>query len=733
MHTAAGSSGVRGWLGAAAQRGVLLVALLVLGIAALAAGLGALGWWRPALVVPLALLVLAGGAGMTRGLPLARLGTAPTVALLALAAALGLWLQATHSEQVLPRRDSGSNLQAAIALADSGSRIIEVDPVSIGAPASLRIDGITLAAPAFYQTGTAAQPSVQPQFVIGPAAVYSLGRWAGGLETIVVLPAWVSAAAILAIGLLVAITLGGWWGVIAALGVGLAFPIVHTARSTYSEPLALLTLAAGLLAWTLAAQGEQPRERPRDRPGEEHEDRRGATRLALIAGLLIGGTVLMRIDGLREIILVLPVAALGIVQRTRWPRPLLIGLAGGALLAGAAALGLSGRYLSDIRASLLPLLALGGLLGVAAAVVAVCGRRGLRLPTALVPTSLARVLPGLVAGATLIVGILLAARPLFLTVRQDPNDPGARMVAGLQGQQGLPIDGGRTYAEHTVGWLTWWVGPVTLILALFALAGLLAALARRWTRGAGLAPWAGPLVVAAGSTAFTLWRPGITPDHPWAERRLVIAIPLAICLATAATAALWAAAARGAVAAGGVAPGPGANAVPTPGSPGRALRQLPPLAYRAAAALGVAAVLASTAAATWSHRAERVEQGATGPVAAVCRSLHPGDVVLAVDSRAANEWPQVIRGMCRRPALSTTNDIRQDPSRLAAAVTQLAAALPDEARLVLLAADSPDALTALGAEAHQVAAAEIAEDPRLLTRRPHALVPLRIDVWLARR
>ncbi len=58
--------------------------------------------------------------------------------------------------------------------------------------------------------------------------------------------------------------------------------------------------------------------------------------------------------------------------------------------------------------------------------------------------------PALATGAVLAAGVVLATRPWWLVVRQSPNDPGSRVVAGLQRLQGLPVDGGRTYAEHTV-------------------------------------------------------------------------------------------------------------------------------------------------------------------------------------------------------------------------------------------------------------------------------------------
>ncbi len=670
-----------GWLGAAAQGLVLLAGLLVLVTSLLAALLGALGWWRGWLVVPLLLLAAAALARRVGRMPLAPLPNGPVAALLLVCGAAGVWLSATVSSQVLPRRDSGSNLQAAIALADTGHRILSVPAASIGGPDVLDLPGVTLASPAFYEVGSAAHPAVQPQFVIGPAAIYSLGRWFGGTGTIWWQAPWLTAVGLLAVGLLAAVVIGPRWGPIAAAGVAVSFPVVHTGRSTYSEPLAMVTLGAGLLALVLAARAEQRVVL------ERHT--------ALVGGLLIGGTALVRIDGLRETILLIPIAALALAREARWARPALIGAALATVVALGAAWALSYRYLGDIAASLIPLAALGVAFAVAAAGIVLAARRGIGLPS-----RVRRALPWGVRIGVVALGLFLAARPLFMTVRQSAADPGARVVAGLQARQGLTVDGGRTYAEHTVTWLSWWLGPLALVIALVALAGLSGRLADAWRDGTPLPDWSAPLVIALGSTVLTLWRPGITPDHPWAERRLLIAIPLLVLACVAAAA--WAA-------------------------------RLGPRLGRPTEALVVAATLVPAALATWPHLGERVERGEYSAVASVCRSLRPGDVVLAVDSRAANEWPQVIRGMCAHPALSTMGALRQDPVALAAAVGRIAAGLPAGGRLVLLAADSPTAFAGLGGAGTAddlVADITVREDDRLLERRPDHLVDLPIRVWL---
>ncbi|HEU5454769.1 MAG TPA: hypothetical protein VFU85_03705, partial [Nocardioides sp.] len=534
-------------------------ALWVVAVSAVAAGLSALGWWSPWLAWPVAVAVAVGCWWCVGLLPEVRMPVAASVALVAVVVGFTVWAGATHSEQVLPRRDAASNLQAAVSLATTHSRVVRVDPDSIGGSGVLDLPGVTLASPAFFEAGSSAAPAVQPQFVVGPAVVYAFGWWAGGATVALVLPALAMGLALLALGLLVARVAGAWAGVATAAATGILFPVLHTARATYSEPLAMLTVTAGLLAATLAvaagrdAGGPGAGGRGATGPGaaevEPAEGRAGfvgdassqgmvvgraplrslllhdaSGRAGLLAGLLVGGTGLVRVDALREVVLLLPVLALGAAFGARWPRPVLLGLGVSLLVAGVAAVGLSWQYLASIAGSLVPLLALGVLIGGGSWVVLALWRRGRRLPSVV-----GRWLPNVAAGLVVVVGLYLAGRPLWQVVRQDPNDPGSRYVAGMQARQGLPVDGGRTYAEQTVAWLSWYVGPVALVVAL----AVLAVLVRRAVLSAEsrrVDAWLPALLVASGSTLLTLARPGITPDHPWADRRLLIALPLVVAL-----------------------------------------------------------------------------------------------------------------------------------------------------------------------------------------------------------
>lgn len=656
----------------------LAVGLWLVVVTAVGGILAWVGGWTPWVAWPVAVLAVVGAVVVVRRLPGVPVGRGAAAAMVALCLGFAVYAGVTHSEHVLPRRDAASNLQAAISLARTHERVVPVDVSAIGGPALLEAGDVTLASAAFYQVGPVDDPAVQPQFLMAPAVVYGYGVWAGGPVLAQVLPAVFMAVVLLLVGLLTAAVTSGWWGVAASGLTGLVFPVLNVARGTYSEQLALVTLLGGLLALTLAVG--------RDR-GEATSGAVGADvgRLALVAGVLVGGTGLARVDFVREALLLLPLVAIGAVLGGRWVRPLLTGLGAASAVSAVLAVGLSYRYLGDIHASLVPLLVITVVVAAGSWVGVRLWRSGRRLPSVVVGRG-----PDVAAGLTVLVGLVLWSRPWWMTVRQDPNDPGARYVAGMQRRQGLPVDGGRTYAEHTVDWLSWYVGWAALIVALVALALVLrsALVALREGR---LVAWGPVLVVAAGSTVLTLLRPGITPDHPWADRRLLVALPFVVVLCC--VAAAWA---------------------------GRRLagsgRSWGPRAVAAVlvAGIGVPAVLA-----TWPFRGVGVERGSLAAAAEVCAVLEPDDVVLGIDGRASSEWPQTVRGMCGLPYFVATTPVRQDPARLREVVDAAArGAASSGHRLVLLAADGPEAIEELGLTPRSVVDIRFPEEEHALDRPP---------------
>jgi hypothetical protein len=429
----------------------------------------------------------------------------------------------------------------------------------------------------------------------------------------------------------------------------------------------------------------------------------------------------VRVDALREVVLLLPVAALLARRGHAAGRPLAAGALGGLAVAAIPALLLGYRYLGDIAGSLIPL-AVGGV--VVGLLSLWAGLPPHRRPAVRVPVP-QRVrapgagprLPAVAGGAVLLLGAVLAGRPLWLTVRQSAADPGSRVVADLQRDQGLPVDGGRTYAEHSLDWVSWYLGWIAVAAAGIALAVLTARAVAWWRSADGddarreVPPWLGPAIAGLGSTLLTLWRPGITPDHPWADRRLVpVVLPLVVLAAVAAAA--W------------------------------ATRQVaarrPGLAAPAVAALAVAALVAPAWLGTAAVAAKGTEGGELIAVHTVCGRFDDGDVVIALDPRGSNEWPQVLRGVCGVPAASVRVVGAGDEGAAALATVEPARRIAERVaaaghRPVLLAAETQGLATMarLGLRPTPAMRMRTTEDQRLLTRRPDGVAPLDVDVWLA--
>ena len=117
-------------------------------------------------------------------------------------------------------------------------------------------------------------------------------------------------------------------------------------------------------------------------------------------------------------------------------------------------------------------------------------------------------------------------RPLVQKVHAGPNPA----VAVVQRLNNLPVDPTRRYAELSVRWISWYIGPITLILGIVGAA----LLARHFVRGSLRAQPATTALILAPPALLYILRPSITPDHVWAARRFLPAVfPGVILLAFA--------------------------------------------------------------------------------------------------------------------------------------------------------------------------------------------------------
>jgi hypothetical protein len=396
-------------------------------------------------------------------------------------------------------------------------------------------------------------------------------------------------------------------------------------------------------------------------------------------------------------------AGLLVAWRRRTGLPMAAGLAAGAGAGLAEGFLLSRPYLDYLHRSLEPLLMIAGLLAAATAVMVIVLRweaTGARLRRLGAAVARGRA-PAAAAVLTVLVVAAFAVRPLLQTVRREPANADDRLnvqfIEHVQRLSGLEIDGTRQYSEFSLYWVIWYIGlPALLLAALGA-----ALLARRMMRGR--APeWLLPYAMTAWTTVLVLYLPGITPDHPWASRRLIaVVVPGLLLLAVWGTA--WT-----------------LRRVRRTGYGPSAVRRA---AVGAAVLLLLPVVLSSA-----GIIVSRTDQGELAAVRGLCDRLGPGRSAVVVDRSNADRFLQVIRGMCGVPSARTVSsatpeDVRRVIGRIYAAgrrpvivggtARQVAPYVPPDGRPV------------------RAVALRARQDERTLTEPPNGTWSLTIDVWLA--
>ncbi|MBF8194295.1 hypothetical protein ITP53_53280, partial [Nonomuraea sp. K274] len=416
-------------------------------------------------------------------------------------------------------------------------------------------------------------------------------------------------------------------------------------------------------------------------------------------GVVLGLAVLVRVDGLRDVLPVLAFAGSLIAMR-RFARPqgalgvpLLAGLVAGAGLGMLAAYLLARPYLVYLSSSVRPLLLICA--GVLALILV--GTAAARL---LARIRLPKWAPGAGAGLVVLLMAGLYARPWLQTVTRVPTNDGdlrtKLMIAQIQEANGLPIDGTRLYFENSLHWVVWYLGVPVVVLATVAAAMLV----RRLLHDGTPFEWLLPLAVVGWTTVTTLIRPEITPDHPWAARRLVpIVIPGLILLAAYGLARL-----RDLVARRG------------------------PRVRRWGMVAAVLLVLAPPVVTSIGTAFTPVERGEAAAVEAMCARIPRDASVLIVERVTGDRFTQVVRGMCDRPAALVERygleTAPEDEVRRQAERVRAAGRVP-----VVLAAES-DQVSPYGRPA-QIMGLVTRQDERSLVDAPNGTWSLRINVWMA--
>jgi len=595
-----------------------------------------IGWFRPvpviglsviavALIVPLGLRALPGlrpGATVADLRPWAQPGDRAGIrdarrtpwwapaGVLVIAAGFFAFQAAYHTQFIIILRDPGSYMQFATWIAGHGRL-----PISTSLPAFGGAKGLTFDGYGIYQVGN----TIVPQFMAGLPMALGVGFWLGGITAALLLAPLFGALAVVVFGGLAARLLGARWAPLAALVIAVSEPMMFTSRSAYSEPLALIVFIGGLslvIDSLRARKGTPPVAGPSGlRARVARWDH--ARVLALLAGLALGISTLVRIDAPADALPVIPYLALLLLRRQRQAVPLIIGLAIGSAWGWYDAIFVSFPYVFQTNWS-----SSKPMLEVIAAVFVVTVAGGLWLRRRMRATSF---LPQ--AGEHWWLPRWL---PAFLVIL-----PFA-VLAGFGARSHFQPDyASAHYAQLSLHWVYWYLGGPAIALAGVGAAALsYGCLRGRWPS------WALPLMVFSWSIVLFLYRPGITPDQPWASRRLVPAVlPGFILLAVWAIAWACAAIRRGEV--------PGTARIAARASWVTGSRR-----GLTAAGLAVACAVLLLVPAGLGARGTAFKQTYAHQVAAIyglCKQI-PGDAsVLMIDGPMADQWAQTVRGTCDVP------------------------------------------------------------------------------------
>lgn len=480
-----------------------LAVLLGAGLSSL--GLAMAGRMTPWLALP---ATAATSILLVRWLPSPRGGPSRITALGALivvGVVAGFGIAAPH-EHILTTRDSGTYVATAAWLINHGGLRMDVtDPT---------FDDVTVIYESVGFPARDADGFLQPQFLHMFPSLLSL---AGGLGFGSSLMYWISPISI-AIGLLSFFALArgllAAWPALGAMALlAVTMPFVYFSRAPFTESLAFALLFGGL--WVLREALEQV-----------------SPRLAVGAGLLFGGLILTRIDG---VVILLGLVAYRTILQLRGGGPVTGKVGSVRLLDKAIGVGIVFFIISILDLYLFSLQYLVDHGAFVAAVVAVVlillvlGRLGDRLTDVFVTHGNA--IANSVSGA---IGLFLAYAWLARPDLEAPTRPDSYGLEGLQQAAGVEIEPLRSYAELSVHWLSWYLGIPLVALGLIGMVILV----RRvlLDRDAPDGPFVGVMVV---STVLYVYRPSINPDHIWAMRRFVpLVVPALILVAVGVSARL---------------------------------------------------------------------------------------------------------------------------------------------------------------------------------------------------
>jgi hypothetical protein len=372
---------------------------------------------------------------------------------------------------------------------------------------------------------------IQPQGAKMLPALISTGGWIAGVHGVLIANVVVGAVGLVALYLVAKRFLGPLWALVPVGLMGLSVAHIGLSKSPYTEPLTLL-LVFSALAW--AWRGIEER-------------RIGAL---AAAGVATGATALVRIDGaafaagaLAAVVVTLALTARGShAADHRWRVTSLAAFAVSQVLLLASGYASLWRWSAEYLERLAP--EAKAVCAAYLAAVLACAlwaatwnrrMRGERIATGLAAALGER---GAMWAGGVVSGLLLilASRPLWTTVHRGTESKVDTFTNGVveyfQKAQGLPVDPTRTYAEHTVTWIAFYLTWPVVVLAIVGF-GIATYLALRKRPG-----WMLLIIGCLAPSILYLLKPEIVPDQIWAIRRFESAAIPAFALAAGLAAAV---------------------------------------------------------------------------------------------------------------------------------------------------------------------------------------------------
>lgn len=586
--------------------------------------------------------------------PVAR-GTHVVVGMVVLGSTLvAAYNVSNHAEHLVVNRDPAIYLTTARWLAAEGDLRVDRFDEAFGGVVFASVPGFS---------SPDADPNY-PQFPHGLPVVLAGAGWMDPTLILVLNPI-IASLALLCVFAVGTQAMRPFWAAAATGLLAATFPFVFMARDTYSEPLATALLFGGL--WLLAPGG-------RPRPA-----------LGTMAGVLLGGVCVVRIDGLVSLIPVAAVLALWLRHARRQGDQTRVrsiaATAAGALVTTAYGL-VDTRFFSPdyFRGDLEPRLA------ALAAAIAAAAVAGYVLAPWFWEIDEPQWRPrALLRGGTLAAGVGLAGALTWMATVRPAVDGIPELASDVTGRL---IDLQDQVGTLSYRWQEFYLGRPGTALGFVGLLGLTGV---ALLRGRDAAPIALPGVILS-TTMLYLVSPNITPDQVWAMRRFVaIAIPGLLL------GAMWLA--------------------------GRAWEQRParlrlagPLLALAIVAVAAVPVVETTR----PLRSVRIGHPSHALVESVCdlATTEPSAVLVADEGLLNFTLPMTIRSWCGVPAAGASTALGDD------VLTAMAARWADEDRRLLVLSASGEAVDrSIRDTVYGLRPAALAEPEVTLTREPRTLVP----------